>query len=192
MAPIVRGWALAGRSGEEGAAEQMRQGLIAWQATGAQLMRPHYLALLAEVLEPARNDEGLQLLDEALVIAETTGERSYQGELYRLKGERLLARATRRDRLQMAVGGGSATDASSAALAAAETCFNEALNVARRQGAQSLELRAAMSLARLYQQRGTRETSLDLLASIYSRFSEGFDTLDLRDARALLDARPAR
>ena len=169
----------------------MRQGLAAWQTTGAQLMRPHFLALLAEALVPTGDDddEGLLVLEDALAIIESTGERCYQAELYRLKGERLLARAKRDDGLQAAAGGQSVIDPNSSALLAAEGCFTQALTIARRQKGQSLELRAAMSLAHLCRERGTGDTGLDLVATVYGRFTEGFDTLDLREAKALVERR---
>jgi predicted ATPase len=191
-AAIVKGWALIGRAGGEEPIDQMRKGLTAWQTTGAQLMRPHFLALLAEGVAPAHDDEGLRVLDEALAVAESTGERIYEAELYRLKGERLLTRATRGDNLQMAAGGHAVIDTSSSTLAAAERCFEQAFAVARKQEALSLELRALMSLERLYRERATEETALDRVRSVYSKFTEGFDTLDLRDAKALLDAHSTR
>jgi adenylate cyclase len=171
MARIVRGWALIGRGDDEQAAREMRQGKSAWQSTGAQLMRPHYLALLAEASAPtATNDPGLDLLDEALALADSTGERCYQAELYRLKGERLLASARERGSVE-----------------AAATCLEQSLATARRQGALSLELRAAMSLTRLPRGRTGSLHARRLLLSVYERFEEGFDTPDLRDARGLLD-----
>jgi predicted ATPase len=86
MARIVRGWALIGHGNDEQAAEEVREGLAAWQRTGAQLMRPHFLALLAEACPPTlQDDSGLRLLDEALALSESTGERYYQAELYRLR-----------------------------------------------------------------------------------------------------------
>ena len=191
-ATIVKGWAWIDRAGEEEPLDQMRKGLTAWQTTGAQLMRPHFLALLAEGIAPAHDDEGLRVLDEALAVAESTGERIYEAELHRLKGERLLARATRGDNLQMAAGGHSVIDTTSSTLAAAERCFTQALAIARKQEALSLELRALMSLERLYRERATGETGVDLLRSVYGKFTEGFDTLDLREAKALLDAHSMR
>jgi predicted ATPase/DNA-binding winged helix-turn-helix (wHTH) protein len=171
MARIVRGWALIGRGNDEHAAEQMRQGLAEWQGTGAQLMLPHFLALLAEALAPtSQDDPGLRALDEALVLAESTGERWYQAELYRVKGERLLTRA--RD---------------SVSVEAAESCFEQSLAIARGQEALSAELRAAMSLARLHRDRARHGLVRDLIFPIYERFEEGFNTLDLREARDLLD-----
>ena len=169
MAHILRGWTRVSRSDQEGAADQMRQGLGAWQSTGARLMLPHFLALLADALEPAPADEGLRVLDEALVLAESTGERCYQAELHRLKGERLLARALESGSVE------------------AEACFEQSLAIARQQGARSLELRTALSLARLYRDRGRHVEACNLVLPIYERFDEGFDTLDLREARDLLD-----
>src|SRR6185369_8688283 len=128
------------------AIQQMRRGLAAQETTGAQLLRPHFLALLSGALEKAgRADEAVRGLDEALATADSTGERYYQAELYRLKGEQLLAHAT-------------GTDASAGA--AAEACFNQSITIARRQKARSLELRAVMSLARLYQDQGRLDTAL--------------------------------
>jgi predicted ATPase len=149
----------------------VRHGLAAWQSTGAQVMRPHFPALLAEAFAPTRRDDpGLRLLDEALGLTESAGERYYQAELYRLKGERLLARA--RDHGDAAV-----------------ACFEQALAIARQQGALSLELRATMSLARLHRGRRRPAVLRDLILPAYERFDEGFDTVDLREARSLLDVR---
>lgn len=172
MARVVRGWARIGQGNDEEAAEEVRQGLAAWQSTGAQLMRPHFLALLAEGCAPTgREDSGLRLLDEALAASESTGERHYQSELYRLKGERLLTRAREHG------------------IEAASTCFEQSLAIARQQGALSLELRATMSLARLPHGRPRSAVLRDLILPVYERFDEGFDTLDLREARSLLDLR---
>jgi len=163
---ILRGWALSAQGqGAEGI-RQMRQGLTAWRATGAAISLPNWLGLLAEaygrVEQPA---EGLPLLEEALVAVHSTGERFYEAELHRLKGELLLL----------------ATDKE------AEACFQQALAVARRQQAKSWELRTATSLARLWQQQGKREEARQLLGDIYGWFTEGFDTADLKDAKALLE-----
>ena len=172
MARVVRGWARIGQGNNEEAAEEVRQGLAAWQSTGAQLMRPHFLALLAEGCAPTGpEDSGLRLLDEALAVSESTGERYYQSELYRLKGERLLTRAREHGTEAVA------------------TCFEQSLAIARQQGALSLELRATMSLARLHHGRRRSAVLRDLLLPVYERFDEGFDTLDLREARSLLDLR---
>jgi TOMM system kinase/cyclase fusion protein len=176
QATIFRGWALAkgyaepdARQGrrQEGIA-QMQQGLAAWRATGAKVFRPYGLALLAEAYaQVGQIEEGLTLLGEAMAVANDTGERRWEAELHRLKGELLLARAAERD-------------------AEAETCFHRALDIARRQEARSWELRAAMSLSRLWQRQGNQQEARELLVPIYGWFTEGFDTADLEDAKALL------
>jgi len=138
MALVIRGWALIEVDDRGAAIDHIRRGLAAWETTGACLMRPHFLALLVEALDcEAGDDEALRVLADALAMTASTGEHCYQAELYRLKGERLLARAA---------------DPKSAE--AAEQCFEEALAIARRQHAVSLESRAAASLARLRSVRG--------------------------------------
>jgi len=112
---------------------------------------------------------GLGVLAEALAAVHTTGERFYEAELYRLQGTLLLTQSAHQT-------------------ADAEACFQQALAVARRQAAKSLELRAAMSLARLWQQQGKRTEAHALLTPIYDWFTEGFDTVDLQEAKALLEA----
>ena len=165
---VLRGWALAVQGqGEEGMA-QVRQGLAAHRATGEELIQPYFLALLAEACQHAgQTEEGLAVLAEALAVVDRTTERWWEAELYRLKGEFLLAH-------------------SAAQHAEAETCFRQALDITRHQQAKSLELRAAMSLARLWQRQGKRAAARALLAEVYDWFTEGFDTADLQDARALL------
>jgi predicted ATPase len=176
LATMTRGWALIEQGWEEEAIEQMRQGLAAHQATGANLMCPHFLALLAEALAKTRQaGEGLQVLEEALEIAFRTGERSYQAELYRLKGERLMTQSK-----------GQSAALAARSLADAEDCFNQSIRIARRQKAKSLELRAVKSAARLYQHERKRKKARDILVPVYESFTEGFDTLDLREAKTLL------
>jgi predicted ATPase len=151
---------------------QMRQGLAAYRAAGTERQRPYYLALLAEAYgsigQPA---EGLSLLAEALATVDLIGERGWGAELHRLQGELLLVQAGERQQVPEA-----------------EACVQQALDVACRQQAKSLELRAAMSLSRLWQRQGKRDEARDLLAPIYNWFTEGFDTADLQEARALLEA----
>ena len=148
---------------------QMQQGLAAWHATGAKVLQPYGLALLAETSEQmGQREAGLTLLAEALAVTNDTGEQRWEAELHRLNGELLLA--------------GSAEHH-----VEAETCFRQALNVTRRQQAKSWELRAAMSLSRLWQQHGKRTEARALLLPIYGWFTEGFDTADLQEAKALLD-----
>jgi predicted ATPase len=165
---FYRGWGLA-EQGQSGAGvAQMRQGLDAWRATGAVFYQTSHLALLAEAYGNVEQaDEGLHLLAEALALVDKTGERFYEAELHRLKGELLKL--------------------SSDNQAEAESCFHHALDIARNQQAKSLELRAVTSLACLWQQQGKRDKARQLLAEIYGWFTEGFDTLDLKEAKALLD-----
>jgi predicted ATPase len=135
---------------------------------GAKLWWPAYLAWLAEAYDGmGQATEGLPVLTEALTTAHNTGERFWEAELHRRKGELLLALLAEQH-------------------AEAEICFHQALAIARRQQAKSLELRAAMSLSRLWQQQGKREEAYALLAPVYGWFTEGFDTADLREAQALL------
>jgi predicted ATPase len=134
------------------------------------VLQPYGLALLAKAsAQVGQHEVGLALLAEALAVLNDTGERRWEAELHRLKGELLLACAAGHD-------------------AEAETCFRQALDIARRQQARSWELRAAMSLARLWQRQGKRTEAHALLAPIYGWFTEGFDTADLQEARALLEA----
>jgi predicted ATPase len=116
-------------------------------------------------------EEGLRVLAEALALVEKTGERFWEAELCRLKGELLLK----------AEGGVRSAELT------AEECFHQALDIARSQQAKSLELRAAMNLSHLWQQQGKRAEARELLAPIYSWFTEGFDTPDLQEAKALLE-----
>jgi predicted ATPase len=191
---VLQGWAQA-RVGqvEEGIA-QMRQGLVALRATGAELLRPYLLALLAEACWCSGwITAGLDALEEALVAADQHAERFYEADLYRLKGELLLRKfvgadlgPTPADIPKGHAASVEATGGSSLQLEA-EACFQRALDIARRRGAKSLELRGALSLSRLWQRQGKRDAARQLLAEIYGWFSEGFDTTDLREAKTLLE-----
>jgi len=182
---ILQGWALAEQGqGEEGIA-QMRQGLAAYRATGAETLRPYYLALLAEAYEKVGQvEEGLNILAEALSLVDKNGERMYEAELYRLKGQLTL------QKFQVSGSKFQVENSSESGVRSpeseAEECFLKALEVARRQQAKSLELRAAMSLARLWQQQDKKDEARQMLAEVYGWFTEGFDTRDLQEARALL------
>jgi TOMM system kinase/cyclase fusion protein len=168
-ATILRGWALATQGQMTESLAQLRQGLATARAMGAELLVPYFLALLAEACGHAgQADEGLHLLTEALAVADHNAERWYKAELYRLQGELLLAQSPHQH-----------TDA--------EACFRHALALAGTQHARSWELRAAMSLSRLWQQQGKRANARELLAPVYGWFTEGFDTADLQEARALLE-----
>jgi predicted ATPase len=166
---VLHGWALAMQGQGEAGIAAIRQGLAAELATGDTLHRPYFLGLLAEAYGVGGHpDEGLTALTEALAVLDTTEARFYAAELSRLKGALLLQQAV--------------PDA-----AQAETCFHQALAVARQQQAKSWELRAATSLARLWQSQGKRQEAYDLLAPVYHWFTEGFDTADLQEAKTLLD-----
>ncbi len=166
---ILRGWALTAQGEREEGITQMRQGLFAWRATGAELNRPYFLSLLAEAYgKVGQPKEGLTVLAEALTIVDNTGQRYCEAELHRRKGELWLMQQGQK-------------------VGEAEECFRQALDIARRQQAKSLELRAAKSLSRLWQQQGKRDEARQMLAEIYGWFTEGFDTADLKEARALLE-----
>jgi predicted ATPase len=133
------------------------------------LVRPYYLVFLAEAYGSAgRPEEGLRALAEAQALIRATGERRGEAELHRLNGELLLM--------------GSTPNA-----IRAEVCLQRALEVARHQQAKSLELRAAMSLSRLWQRQGKRDEARQLLMEVYGWFTEGFETVDLQEAKALLE-----
>jgi predicted ATPase len=174
---IMRGWAIAVQEHSPEGLVQIRQGLDMYRSTGAEFQRPHFLSLLAEASGLLGQPEGgLATLDDALTLVEKTGERYDEAELHRQRGELLLLHAARSHPAQ---GSRKQHDA--------ETCFQHALDVARQQQAKSLELRAAMSLGRLWQQQGKRTEVRELLAPIYGWFTEGFDTADLQEAKALLE-----
>ena len=166
----MQGWALAHQGQTKEGIKQIHHGLIDFQAIGTALGRPSHLALLAEAYGIQGEPEaGLMALIEALTLVNTTGERLYEPELHRLKGALLL-------------------QLSSDNQAEAEACFQQSIRIAQSQQAKSLALRAATSLARLWQQQGKRQEAHDLLAPVYNWFTEGFDTADLQEAKALLDA----
>ena len=178
---ILRGWALAAQGQAEEGISHMQQGLTAYGATGAKYCRPFWLTMLAEAYgQVGRADEGLRALDEALAHVDRSGERFWEAELHRLQGELLLSQST---------GQSSAPTAAPerSLIAEAEACFARALDIARRQQAKSWELRTAMSLSRLWQRQGKRAAAYDLLTPVYGWFTEGFNTADLQEARALLE-----
>jgi predicted ATPase/DNA-binding winged helix-turn-helix (wHTH) protein len=196
IATVRQGWGLARIGQVEEGLGQMRQGLTALRATGTELLRPYHLALLAEACGSCGQIEaGLCALEEALVAADQHAERFYEAELHRLKGE-LLLQTFAEAGLQPAptdIDRGNATGigetSQSSPQMEAEACFEKALDIARRQGAKSLELRAAMSRCRLWDQQGKGAEARQLLAEAYGWFTEGFETADLREARGLLKGR---
>ncbi len=168
-ATILEGAVLTGQGRPADGSKRIREGLDAYRATGAQFQNTHHLVLLAETLWSAGSpEEGLEALAEAATQAESSGERYCEAEIHRLRGELLLAQSADNR-------------------AAAEASFRQALDVARAQEARSLELRAAASLARLWAEQGKRDDARALLAPVYNWFTEGFETADLKEAKALLD-----
>jgi len=172
---ILRGKALAEQfdySPHRGITE-MHQGLAAHLATGAEGWRSYFLALLAEVHgKMGQAEEGLTVLAEALTVVDKSGERFYEAELYRLKGT--LTLQSQSPQLGFEVEEET------------EGCFHKAIEIAHKQQAKSLELRAVMSLVRLWQHQGKKDEARQMLADIDGWFTEGFDTKDLQEARALL------
>jgi predicted ATPase len=174
---INRGCSLIEQGQIEAGIALMRQGLAVWQPLGEHLARPYYLASLASAYGKAEQlEEGFAVLAEALAAADKTEERWWEAELYRLKGELVLKAEGRKMKDE------------AEAEAEAEECFWQAIQVAQRQEAKLLELRAMMSLSRLWQRQGKREEAHQRLAEIYGWFTEGFDTPDLRETKALLEA----
>jgi TOMM system kinase/cyclase fusion protein len=168
-ATVPLGWALTRQGQWAAGMARLQEGSEAALAAGSEQWRPYYLTLCAEAAGAAgRPEDGRRLLAEAQKVMARTDERFYEAELYRLSGMLRLAH-------------------SPAAQAEAEGYMRQALEVARRQEAKSLELRAAMSLSRLWQRQGKRDEARQLLAPIYSWFTEGFDTTDLQEAKALLE-----
>jgi predicted ATPase len=166
---ILQGWADAQTGEATTGIAHIRDGLAALEATGTRVYTPFYLALLAEALALAgKIEEGLAALDDALATAAVSGERGFNAEIHRLRGA-LTGRLPYPDP------------------AKAEDSFRTALAIAREQGTRGYELRAATSLARLWREQGRRGEARDLLAPVYGWFTEGFDTADLKDAKALLD-----
>jgi predicted ATPase len=167
---ILRGWALVIQGQGEAGMAEVRQGIAAYRATGATLLVPYYCTVLADVAAHlGHTAEGLQALAEAHTLVEQHDERWWEAEVCRLRGVVLLRQPETPQ-------------------AEAETWLQRALDVARRQEAKSLELRAAMSLARLWQQQGKQAEARVLLAPVYDWFTEGFDTADLQEAKVLLEA----
>jgi DNA-binding winged helix-turn-helix (wHTH) protein/predicted ATPase len=187
----LRGWVLAEQGHEAEGIAQVQQGLAMLRTMGQELGRPYFLALLAEAYgQGGQAEEGLPVLTEALEIAHTTGECMHQAELYRLKGTLTLQSQaslgqvkTSQNKSEDTVPRPPFPDPQGEA----EACFLKAIEIARQQQAKSLELRATISLARLWQQQGKAAEAHQMLSKTYGWFTEGFDTKDLRDAKALLD-----
>ncbi|MBF8302954.1 MAG: hypothetical protein HW396_1235 [Candidatus Dadabacteria bacterium] len=166
---ILRGWALCDQGMLREEVESIKRGLSARKAQGSEIAGTYFLALLAEAYGKAgEKDEGLRVLTEALIAAQKNGECFYESELHRLKGVLLVDSSTENNEQ-------------------AESCFRQSIDIARRQGAKSLELRATTSLSRLLKSKGKKYEARQMLAEIYNWFTEGFDTADLQEAKALLE-----
>jgi predicted ATPase len=171
----------------------MRDGLAASRATGAELLRPYLLALLAEACgSHGQIEAGLGALAEALLAAENHAERFYEAELHRLHGELLLQKCAGAgfEHTPPEIPNGHAADIAATGQSPlqieAQACFQRAFDIARRQQAKSLELRAALSLSRLWRRQDKRRQAQQLLADIYGWFTEGLDTADFQEARIFL------
>jgi predicted ATPase len=165
---IFRGWVRVKNGDATEGMSLLRSGMAAFRATGAEMFMPHNIALLAAACETAGQiEEALTLLDDALQIVQRTGERWFAAELHRHKGRLLLRQGHS---------------------VAAEELYYKALSIAREQEAKLWELRSAASLARLRRDQGRHAEARELLAPVYGWFTEGFDTADLKEAKALLDA----
>ena len=168
-ATMLRGWAKVVRGQEQEGIKEIQDGLAAWRSTGSRYQVTFRLVRAAEAfLFAGRKEDGLELVDEALA---KSGDTWFLPEVHRIKGE-LLDRSVR--------------------TGAGEECFNQALEVARAQGARLLELRAALSLARLWRSQGKVSEARELLAPVYGWFTEGFDTRDLKEAKEMLEDLAAR
>ena len=164
---MQKGWALSEKGDREKGLVMHEQGLATWRAVGMVVFVPYWHALIAEMHGRLNQpEEGLTLLSESMNIINETDHRFREAETYRIKGELLLLK------------GNSASDV--------QSCYEKALEVARAQEAKSYELRAAMSLARLWQSQGKKKQAKGVLDKIYGWFTEGFETRDLRDAKQLL------
>jgi predicted ATPase len=196
---ILRGGALAEQEQEEGGIAQILQGLNALQATGAELRLPYYFAALAVAHARVQQvQKAFALLTKALDAMHRNEERVHEAELYRIKGELSLQSRQVENKsktsLEQIIAGQDKSDFTNPQSPTpnpqpeAEACFHQAINIARKQQAKLLELRAAMSLGRLWQQQGKTKDARQLLEEIYGWFTEGFETKDLQDAEALLTA----
>jgi predicted ATPase len=172
-ASIYRGWVLAEQGQTEEGIGQLQHGIAAWQAAGAAIGMPALLAQLAEAYGHAgRVEKGLAVLNRALETVQQTGEAWWEAELYRLQRELTLSQ--------------SSVQSTVFRVREAEGCFLKAIQITQKQQAKSLELRAVMSLSRLWRQHGKQDEARQLLTEIYSWFTEGFATKDLQEAKALL------
>jgi predicted ATPase len=190
---IYRGWALACQEAVQEGLVSLREGIEAWQTAGAEIARPQFLVLLAETYAlGGQIEDGLAAIQEGVTLASATGDQWAEAELWRLKGDLLLRGRTLSQRTK---GKGKETGVEIPQsefptllfMEEAESCFLQALDLARRQQAKSMELRIAIDLSRLWHQQGRSADAYQLLAGILSWFREGFGTRDLVAAKKLLE-----
>lgn len=175
MGNVLAGWAVARQGHGDQGITQLRNGLTQGRSTQIVVARTHFLGMLAEALgQVGQVEAGLNVLAEALAGIDESEERQWEAGLYQLKGELLLRKEIITEQPDETL--------------SAEGCFLKALDIARRQQTQSLELRASVSLGRLWQEQGREDEARPLLEEIYGRFTEGFETADLQEARGLLEA----
>jgi predicted ATPase len=168
LGTTMLGWWRVVQAHDRAGITQLRQGVRASQGAGIGVYQPYWLALLAEAdAQVGQPEDGLTALEESFAVMHATEEYLHHAELHRIKGTLLLACSEDRH-------------------AEAEACYHQALDVARRQQAKSWELRAATSLARLWKSKNKRQEAYHLLVPVYNWFTEGFDTADLQEAKALL------
>jgi len=190
MAAVILGWALYQLGHHESAIEKMRQGLASLQATGAEVLVPHFMTLLAQALhEEQQTRQAIHILRQARVMAERNGEQYYLAEIHRVQGEALLLQTQTHTALPESNPVVPFGVDAQINVRKAESSLHQALEVARRQKARSLELRAAMSLARLQQDPLKREEARGLVEKIYGGFTEALHTTDLHEAKALITKR---
>jgi predicted ATPase len=185
-ATTLRGWAMSREGQPEDGIAMIRRGTAAARETGSEAFRPYFLGLLADACATLGSPaDGLAAVAEALAAAAKTGERFYEAELYRLKGE-LLRRRERGEPPAALV-----SDPSLGVPGSPEECLVKAIEVARGQGARTLELRAVVSMSRVWREHGREADARRMLVDACGGFTEGLDTADLREAQALLNAMPA-
>lgn len=187
---VLHGWALAVLGRGADVTRQMRQGIDAHLASGAKVFVPYALALLADAhREAGQIEQALGAVDEALLLVDQTDCRFYETELLRLRGELLLQAGgpVRRPGPLTAVPRPADAAVETDVAVEAEACFERALTIARARQMRSLELRTAMSLGRLWQRQGRPEAARQMVGEAYGWFGEGRDTVDLQEARSLLE-----
>jgi predicted ATPase len=189
MAKISLGWAQTQNGHREEAIQQMQQSMTAYQIGGGTAFRAIHLALYADACGGIGNAEaGLAAVDDALALAQRTGGRYYDAELYRIKGELILQKFSVISSQLSVTNPQHLTPSTQAEVEQeAEECFQKAIEIAQKQQAKSLELRATVSLARLWQQQGKITEAHRMVSEVYNWFTEGFDTKDLQEAKALLE-----